>query len=132
MKYIRKIYELENNQFKFSDIINILNDLIDDDIPLSIISATGIVYKPEDISRRDIDDIFKLNRWVLITNQSFSIRIDDSMNYFKLCEIMVRMKAIIGRFEDLGFKLISFNMENLDTDEFSTSDLEYRFQYDNI
>ena len=132
MKYIRKIYELENNQFKFSDIINILNDLIDDDIPLSIISATGIVYKPEDISRRDIDDIFKLNRWVLIPNQSFSIRIDDSMNYFKLCEIMVRMKAIIGRFEDLGFKLISFNMENLDTDEFSTSDLEYRFQYDNI
>ena len=132
MKYIRKIYELENNQFKFSDIINILNDLIDDDIPLSIISATGIVYKPEDISRRDIDDIFKLNRWVLITNQSFSIRIDDSMNYSKLCEIMLRMKAIIGRFEDLGFKLISFNMENLDTDEFSTSDLEYRFQYDNI
>ena len=104
MKYIRKIYELENNQFKFSDIINIFNDLIDDDIPLSIISATGIVYKPEDISRRDIDDIFKLNRWVLIPNQSFSIRIDDSMNYFKLCEIMVRMKAIIGRFEDLGFK----------------------------
>ena len=132
MKYIRKIYELENNQFKFSDIINILNDLIDDDIPLSIISATGIVYKPEDISRRDIDDIFKLNRWVLIPNQSFSIRIDDSMNYSKLCEIMLRMKAIIGRFEDLGFKLISFNMENLDTDEFSTSDLEYRFQYDNI
>jgi len=132
MKYIRKIYELENNQFKFSDIINILNDLIDDDIPLSIISATGIVYKPEDISRRDIDDIFKLNRWVLITNQSFSIRIDDSMNYSKLCEIMVRMKAIIGRFEDLGFKLISFNMENLDTDEFITSDLKYRFQYDNI
>ena len=132
MKYIRKIYELENNQFKFSDIINILNDLIDDDIPLSIISATGIVYKPEDISRRDIDDIFKLNRWVLITNQSFSIRIDDSMNYSKLCEIMLRMKAIIGRFEDLGFKLISFNMENEDTDEFSTSDLEYRFQYDNI
>jgi hypothetical protein len=42
------------------------------------------------------------------------------------------MKAIIGRFEDLGFKLISFNMENMDTDEFSTSDLEYRFQYDNI
>ena len=132
MKYIRKIYELENNQFKFSDIINILNDLIDDDIPLSIISATGIVYKPEDISRRDIDDIFKLNRWVLITNQSFSIRIDDSMNYSKLCEIMLRMKAIIGRFEDLGFKLITFNMENLDTDEFITSDLEYRFQYDNI
>jgi hypothetical protein len=132
MKYIRKIYELENNQFKFSDIINILNDLIDDDIPLSIISATGIVYKPEDISRKGIDDIFKLNRWVLIPNQSFSIRIDDSMNYSKLCEVMVRMKAIIGRFEDLGFKLISFNMENLDTDEFSTSDLEYRFQYDNI
>ena len=132
MKYIRKIYELENNQFKFSDIINILNDLIDDDIPLSIISADSIIYKPEDISRRDIDDIFKLNRWVLIPNQSFSIRIDDSMNYSKLCEIMLRMKAIIGRFEDLGFKLISFNMENLDTDEFSTSDLEYRFQYDNI
>lgn len=132
MKYIRKIYELENNQFKFSDIINILNDLIDDDIPLSIISATGIVYKPEDISRRGIDDIFKIKRWALNPNQSFSIRIDDSMNYSKLCEIMVRLRAIIGRFEDLGFKLMSFNMENLDTDEFSTCNLEYRFQYDNI
>ena len=129
MKYIRKIFELENNQFKFSDIINILNDLIDDDIPLSIISADSIIYKPEDISRKGI---FKLNRWVSSPNQSFSIRIGDSMNYSKLCEIMLRMKEIIGRFEDLGFKLISFNMENLDTDEFSTSDLEYRFQYYNI
>ena len=128
MKYIRKIYELENNQFKFSDIINILNDLIDDDIPLSIISATGIVYKPEDISRKGIDDIFKLKRWALIPNQSFSIRIDDSMNYSKLCEIMIRMQSIIGRFEDFDFKLISFNMENIDTDEFSTNNLEYRFE----
>ena len=132
MKHIRKIYESEDNGIKFSDIINILYDLIDDDIPLSIISATGIVYKPEDISRKGIDDIFKLKRWALIPNQSFSIRIDDSMNYSKLCEIMIRMQSIIGRFEDFDFKLISFNMENIDTDEFSTSDLEYRFQYDNI
>ena len=128
MKHIRKIYESEDNGTKFSDIINILYDLIDDDIPLSIISATGIVYKPEDISRKGIDDIFKLKRWALIPNQSFSIRIDDSMNYSKLCEIMIRMQSIIGRFEDFDFKLISFNMENIDTDEFSTNNLEYRFE----
>ena len=128
MKHIRKIYESEDNGIKFSDIINILYDLIDDDIPLSIISATGIVYKPEDISRKGIDDIFKLKRWALIPNQSFSIRIDDSMNYSKLCEIMIRMQSIIGRFEDFDFKLISFNMENIDTDEFSTNNLEYRFE----
>ena len=128
MKHLRKIYESEDNGIKFSDIINILYDLIDDDIPLSIISATGIVYKPEDISRKGIDDIFKLKRWALIPNQSFSIRIDDSMNYSKLCEIMIRMQSIIGRFEDFDFKLISFNMENIDTDEFSTNNLEYRFE----
>lgn len=128
MKHIRKIYESEDNGIKFSDIINILYDLIDDDIPLSIISATGIVYKPEDISRKGIDDIFKLKRWALVPNQSFSIRIDDSMNYSKLCEIMIRMQSIIGRFEDFDFKLISFNMENIDTDEFSTNNLEYRFE----
>lgn len=128
MKHIRKIYESEDNGIKFSDIINILYDIIDDDIPLSIISATGIVYKPEDISRKGIDDIFKLKRWALIPNQSFSIRIDDSMNYSKLCEIMIRMQSIIGRFEDFDFKLISFNMENIDTDEFSTNNLEYRFE----
>lgn len=128
MKHIRKIYESEDNGIKFSDIINILYDLIDDDIPLSIISATGIVYKPEDISRKGIDDIFKFKRWALISNQSFSIRIDDSMNYSKLCEIMIRMQSIIGRFEDFDFKLISFNMENIDTDEFSTNNLEYRFE----
>ena len=128
MKHIRKIYESEDNGTKFSDIINILYDIIDDDIPLSIISATGIVYKPEDISRKGIDDIFKLKRWALIPNQSFSIRIDDSMNYSKLCEIMIRMQSIIGRFEDFDFKLISFNMENIDTDEFSTNNLEYRFE----
>lgn len=128
MKHIRKIYESEDNGIKFSDIINILYDLIDDDIPLSIISATGIVYKPEDISRKGIDDIFKIKRWALIPNQSFSIRIDDSMNYSKLCEIMIRMQSIIGRFEDFDFKLISFNMENIDTDEFSTNNLEYRFE----
>ena len=126
MKHLRKIYE--SNDIKFSDIINILYDLIDDDIPLSITSATGIVYKPEDISRKGIDDIFKLKRWALIPNQSFSIRIDDSMNYSKLCEIMIRMQSIIGRFEDFDFKLISFNMENIDTDEFSTNNLEYRFE----
>lgn len=123
MKHLRKIYE--SNDIKFSDIINILYDLIDDDIPLSITSATGIVYKPEDISRKGIDDIFKIKRW---NNQSFSIRIDDSMNYSKLCQIMIRMQSIIGRFEDFDFKLISFNMENIDTDEFSTSAIEYKFE----
>jgi len=126
MKHIRKIYESENNDIKFSDIISVLYDLIDDDIPLTIISCTGIVYKPEDISRRGIDEIFKTKTWRKKSN--FSIRIDENMGYSKLCDMMLRMKTIIGRFEDLGFILYSFYQHENDTDKFSTSSIEYKFE----
>lgn len=125
MKHLRKIYE--SNDIKFSDIINILYDLIDDDIPLLIISATGIIYKPEDINRRGIDDIFKIEKWQG-SDQNFSIRIDDNMNYSKLCDMMLKMKTIIGRFEDLGFTLYSFYQYNSDTDKFSIDSIEYKFE----
>lgn len=126
MKHLRKIYESENSDIKFSDIINVLYDLIDDDIPLTIISSTGIGYKPEDISRRGIDDIFKTKTWHKKSN--FSIRIDENMGYSKLCDMMLRMKTIIGRFEDLGFILYSFYQHKNDTDKFSTSSIEYKFE----
>jgi hypothetical protein len=126
MKHLRKIYESENSDIKFSDIINVLYDLIDDDIPLTIISSTGIGYKPEDISRRGIDDIFKTKTWHKKSN--FSIRIDENMEYSKLCDMMLRMKTVIGRFEDLGFILYSFYQHNDDTDKFSTSSIEYKFE----
>jgi hypothetical protein len=126
MKHLKKIYESEKIDIKFSDIINILYDLIDDDIPLTIISSTGIGYKPEDISRRGIDDIFKTKTWNKKSN--FSIRVDENMGYSKLCDMMLRMKTIIGRFEDLGFILYSFYQHNNDTDKFSTSSIEYKFE----
>jgi len=128
MNHIRKIYESENNDIKFSDIINVLYDLIDDDIPLTIISATGICYKAEDISRRGIDDIFKTKQTWHKNNNNFSIRIDENMEYSKLCDMMLRMKTVIGRFEDLGFILYSFYQHNDDTDKFSTSSIEYKFE----
>ena len=46
-------------------------------ITLTIISSTGIGYKPEDISRRGIDDIFKTKTWHKKSN--FSIRVDENM-----------------------------------------------------
>ena len=127
MKHLRKIYESENNDIKFSDIINVLYDLVDDDIPLTIISAIGVCYKPEDINRRGIDDIFKTKKtWNPKSN--FSIRIDENMDYSKLCDMILRMKTIIGRFEDLGFFLYSFHTHNEDTNKFSVSGIEYNFE----
>ena len=132
MKYLKnyKIFESAQDRFTFSDIIEILEDLIDEGLDIVIYAANGIAYYPDDVSRKDINDIFKFQRYNN-ANKSFKFRIDfsDNLNYIETVDVLNKLKSVVGRFDDLGFQLSGFylNSDN-ESDQFRLLSIEYNFE----
>lgn len=129
MKYLKPIFE-SDDRFTFSDIIEILEDLIDDGMDIVIYAANGIAYYPDDVSRKDINDIFKFQRYNN-ANKSFKFRIDfgTNLNYIEAVDVLSKLKSVVGRFDDLGFQLSGFYLNNDDeSDQFRLRSIEYNFE----
>jgi hypothetical protein len=129
MKYLKPIFE-SDDRFTFSDIIEILDELIDDGMQIVIYAANGIAYYPDDISRKGINDIFKFQRYQN-AKKSFKFRIDfnTNLNYIETVDILNKLKSVVGRFDDLGFQLSGFylNSDN-ESDHFRLHSIEYNFE----
>jgi hypothetical protein len=132
MKYLKPIFE-SDDRFTFSDIIEILDELIDDGMQIVIYAANGIAYYPDDISRKGINDIFKFQRYQN-AKKSFKFRIDfnTNLNYIETVDILNKLKSVVGRFDDLGFQLSGFylNSDN-ESDHFRLHSIEYNFESHN-
>ena len=129
MKYLKPIFE-SDDRFTFSDIIEILDELIDDGMQIVIYAANGIAYYPDDISRKDINDIFKFQKYQN-AKKSFAFRIDfdTNLNYIETVDVLNTLKSVVGRFDDLGFQLSDFylNSDN-ESDHFILRSIEYNFE----
>jgi hypothetical protein len=129
MKHLKPIFE-SDDRFTFSDIIEILEDIIDEGLDIVIYAANGIAYYPDDISRRDINDIFKFQRYQN-AKKSFKFRIDfnTNLNYIETVDVLNKLKSVVGRFDDLGFQLSGFylNSDN-ESDQFRLHSIEYNFE----
>ena len=130
MKYIKPIFESNSDEFTFADIIEVLDELIDNGMDIVIYAANGVAYYPDDISRKDINDVFRFQRYQN-ANKSFKISIHFSnINYTETIDILNRLKSVVGRFDDLGFGLFRFylNSDN-DSDQFSLQSIDYHFEF---
>jgi hypothetical protein len=128
MKYIKPIFE-SNDKFTFAHIIEILDELIDDGMDIVIYAANGVAYYPDDISRKDINDVFRFQRY---QNSKLNFKISihfSNINYTQTVDILNRLKSVVGRFDDLGFGLFRFylNSDN-DSDQFALQSLDYHFE----
>ena len=74
MKHLKK-YNESAQEFTFINIVDILQDILDEGHDVIIYSATGNSYRPEDISRRDIETIFRFYRYPNSNKKDFKIQI---------------------------------------------------------
>ena len=127
MKYLKLFESVEN--LKFSDIVLVLDDFIDEGYDITIISGDGHSFKQDGVINNN-NPIFKFKRWKG-SNDSFSIKIsfNKNLDYTETIDILNKSKSFIGRFDDLGFYLYKFWIfQDEESDAYQLESIEYKFE----
>jgi hypothetical protein len=126
MKHLKK-YNESSQEFTFTDIVDILQDIIDEGHDVFIYSANGFSWRPEDIDKNH--SAFKFKRYPNARSE-FKIQISfkKSLEYNDLIDFFDEMRVPIVRFEDNGFQLSNMYTEsNEESDRYSCYIVDYHF-----
>lgn len=137
MKYLKKFESKEESKEELSlvDIVEIMLDLIYQHYFITITSANGMVYYPDDSLDKSKVDLFKFKRWENEDISSFKIKIDfpNNLGYDDFIKFLYEETGVIvNRFSDRGFYLNHMEPKiDPNSDEYKPYAVEYKFEKPN-